>query len=68
MAGGHTSTAVTRDAVEIVETPETPAYARSLIARRRYAEAYELLYRLLDGVIEPDSCARELTWICKHWN
>ena len=68
MAGGRASTAVTRDAVKIVETPETLAYARNLIAHRRYAEAYELLYRLLDAVIEPDSCARELTWICEHWD
>jgi hypothetical protein len=66
-AGGRTSTAVTHDAVKILETPETLVYARSLIATRRYAEAYELLYRLLDAVIEPESCARELTWICEHW-
>jgi hypothetical protein len=51
-----------------LETPQTPVYARSLIAARRYAEAYELLYRLLDAVVEPDACARELTWICEHWD
>jgi hypothetical protein len=67
-AGGRTSTAVTPDAVTIPETPQTLAYARGLIAARRYAEAYELLYRLLDAVIEPDACARELTWICEHWD
>jgi hypothetical protein len=67
-AGGRTSTALTREAVTILETPETPAYARSLIAARRYAEAYELLYRLLDAVVDPDGCARELTWICDHWD
>ena len=67
VAGGRTSTVITRDAVKILETPETPAYARNLIATRRYAEAYELLYRLLDAVIDPDNCARELTWICEHW-
>jgi hypothetical protein len=67
-AGGRTSTAVTLDAVTVLETPQTLAYARSLIAARRYAEAYELLYRLLDAVVEPDSCARELTWICEHWD
>jgi hypothetical protein len=54
--------------VTILETPRTPAYARSLIAARRYAEAYELLYRLLDAVVDPDGCARELTWICEHWD
>jgi hypothetical protein len=66
-AGGRTSTAVTSDAVQILKTPETPAYARHLIGARRFAEAYELLYRLLDAVIDPDNCARELTWICEHW-
>ena len=67
-ASGRTSTAVTIDAVTILKTPQTPVYARSLIAARRYAEAYELLYRLLDAVVEPDACARELTWICEHWD
>ena len=67
-ARGRTSTAVTRDAVKVLETPRTLAYARSLIAARRYAEAYELLYWLLDAIIDPDACALELTWICEHWN
>jgi hypothetical protein len=68
IAGGRTSTAITHDPVKTLETPETPEYARRLIAARRFAEAYELLYRLLDAVIEPDSCARELTWICEYWD
>jgi hypothetical protein len=67
VAGGRSSTAITKEAVKILQTPETPAYARTLIAAKRYAEAYELLYRLLDMVIEPDWCARELAWICDHW-
>jgi TIR domain len=67
-AGGRTSTIVTRDAVKILKTPETLEFARNLVAARRYAEAYELLYRLLDAVIDPDSCARELTWICDRWD
>ena len=67
-AGGRTSTVITRESVKILETPHTPAYARSLLAAKRYAEAYELLYALLDAVIEPDWCARELTWICEHWD
>jgi hypothetical protein len=66
-AGGRTSTVVTLEAVHTLATPETLAYARSLIATRRYAEAYELLYRLLDAVVDPDTCARELTWICEDW-
>ena len=68
IARGRTSTAITRDAVQILETPETLAYARSLILARRYAEAYELLYRLLDAVVDPETYARELTWICEHWD
>jgi len=67
-AGGRSSTVVTRDAVKVLETPRTLAYARSLIAARRYAEAYELLYWLLDTIIDPDACAHELTWICEHWD
>ncbi len=67
IAGGRTSTAITRDSVKLLETPETPEYARRLVAARRYAEAYELLYRLLDTEDDPESCARELTWICEHW-
>ena len=67
-AGGRTSTAITHDAVKILETPETPVYAQGLLAARRFAEAYELLYRLLDAAVEPDRCARELTWICEHWD
>lgn len=67
-AAGRTSNAVTLEPVTILETPRTPAYARSLIAARRYAEAYELLYRLLDAVVDPEGCARELTWICEHWD
>jgi TIR domain len=68
IAGGRTSTAVTRETVRTLETPATPAYARELIAAGRYAEAYELLYGLLDAVIDPETCARELTWICEHWD
>ena len=67
-AGGRTSTVITREPVKVRETPHTPAYARSLLAAKRYAEAYELLCELLDAVVEPDWCARELTWICEHWD
>ncbi len=68
IASGRTSTAITHDPVKVLETPETLAYARRLIAERRFAEAYELLYRLLDAVIDLGCCARELTWICEHWD
>jgi hypothetical protein len=66
-AGGRTSTLVTRDPVRIVQTPQSLDYARELIAARRYAEAYDLLRRLLDADITPEACARELTWICERW-
>ena len=67
-ASGRTSTAVTRDPVRVLETPRTPEYARSLVAARRYAEAYELLYELLGAGVDPAGSARELTWICDHWD
>ena len=65
---GRTSTLVTRDPVTVLETPDSLPYARDLVAARRYAEAYELLYRLLDSGIAPETCARELTWICDCWD
>lgn len=65
---GRTSTLVTTDAVKRAATPKTLAYARKLIADRRYAEAYELLHDLLDSDISTADCARELTWICEQWN
>ena len=65
---GRTSTLVTLDPVSVVETPQSLSYARKLISYRRYAEAYELLYRLLDTEVAPETCARELTWICEHWD
>jgi hypothetical protein len=65
---GRTSTLVTRDVVNAVETPQTLAYARKLTASQRYAEAYELLYSLLEADISSADCARELSWICESWN
>jgi hypothetical protein len=65
---GRTSTLVTSEPMAVAETPRTLAYARKLIASRRYAEAYELLYSLLDADVSPSDCARELSWICEHWN
>lgn len=64
---GRTSTLVTLEPVSVVETPDSLAYARTLVSFRRYAEAYDLFYRLLDSGIAPETCARELTWICEHW-
>jgi hypothetical protein len=64
---GRTSTLLIEEPVSVVETPETLERARHLMNARRYAEAYELLYRLLDEEVSPEACARELTWICDHW-
>jgi hypothetical protein len=68
IAGGRTSTLVTQEPVKVVQTPQTLAQARKLVASRRYAEAYELLYGLLESDVAISDCARELTWICEHWN
>jgi len=65
---GRTSTLVTLDPVTVVRTVPSLAQARKLVRARRYAEAYELLYELLDADISPADCARELSWICEHWN
>ena len=65
---GRTSTLVTTEPVQVAETPDTLQYARKLLMGRRYAEAYELLYRLLDAGNSTAECARELSWICEHWN
>jgi hypothetical protein len=38
-----------------------------LVRKRRYAEAYDLLYLLMEDSVDTSACARELTWICEHW-
>jgi hypothetical protein len=63
----RTSVLFTTEPVEAPETRRTSAAARSLVAARRYAEAYEIFRGLLDSGIEVESCARELVWICEHW-
>ena len=65
--GGRTSVVITEEPVSVDELPESFERARTLMGARRFAEAYELLYRLLDAEISPEGCARELTWICEHW-
>ena len=65
---GRTSTLVTLDAVKKIEATDSRADAKKLVAARRYAEAYEMLRRLLDAGIEPETCARELVWICESWD
>jgi hypothetical protein len=65
---GRTSTLITQEPVKVVETSTSLAQSRRLIEARRYAEAYEMLYALLDDDVSPADCARELSWICDHWN
>jgi len=65
---GRASALHTIDPVRVCETPATVAYARSLFSSGRYAEAYELFYRLLDSWVDTETCARELAWICEHWD
>lgn len=65
---GFTSTIITTEPVRIVKEDFTLAAARALVLARRFAEAYELLYRLLDAGMETEACARELVWICEHWD
>jgi len=65
--GGRSSILVTTEPLEIRETPRTFPYARELVRNRRYAEAYDLLYLLMEDSVDTSACARELTWICEHW-
>jgi hypothetical protein len=67
VAHGRSSALLTPDPVLVAQTEESVVYARTLISSRRYAEAHELLYRLLESGVAPETCARELTWICEHW-
>lgn len=64
---GRSSVLVTTEPLETRETPRTFGYARELLRNRRYAEAYDLLYFLMEDSVDTSACARELTWICEHW-
>lgn len=68
MPSGRPSILFTREPVRIVEDAPSLAAARGLVSASRFAEAYELFYQLLDTGIEPEFCARELVWICEHWD
>jgi hypothetical protein len=65
--GGRSSLLVTTEPLQFQETPRTFSYARQLVRNRRYAEAYDLLYLLMEDSVDTCACARELTWICDHW-
>ncbi len=64
---GRSSVLITTEPFEVIETPRTFTYARELVRKKRFAEAYDLLYVLLEDSIDTSACARELTWICEHW-
>jgi hypothetical protein len=64
---GRSSVLITTEPLEIQDTPRTFHYARELIRNRRHAEAYDLLYLLMEDSVDTSACARELTWICEHW-
>lgn len=68
MPTGRTSFLFTDEPVQPANDMRTLAAARALVSARRYAEAYEVLYELFYSDIEPESCARELVWICEHWD
>jgi len=68
LPAGRTSILFTSEPVRVPEDIPTMAAARSLVESRRFAEAYEMLYQLLDSWVEMEACARELVWICEHWD
>jgi hypothetical protein len=66
-AFGRSSTLITPEPVEIRETPCTFEYGRKLVDQKRYAEAYDVFYAIMNQTGEPGFCAQELAWICDHW-
>jgi len=63
----RTSILYTDKTVQISDDRSISA-ARRLFAARRFAEAYEIFYELLNAGVEPEACARDLAWICDHWD
>lgn len=68
LPSGRSSVLFTEEPVKIVEDPRDFATARLLIVARRFAEAYEILHELFQAGIDTEACARELVWICEHWD
>lgn len=67
LPAGRTSVLFTEEAVRVVDDARDFTAARALVVARRFAEAYEILYELFNAGIETEACARELVWICEHW-
>ena len=65
---GRTSVLFTSEPVRTVEDDRGLATGRALVSAGRFAEAYDILYEILNAGIEPKSCARELVWICERWD
>ncbi len=66
--GGRASVLFTTEPHRMVDDPATLSGARWLVSAGRFAEAHELLLRLYEEGVERESCARELAWICDHWD
>jgi len=66
--GGRTSTLITCQPVQPVQDTDSVRSARDLFASRRFAEAYEMFYRLLRSGTAVEECARKLAWICDLWD
>jgi hypothetical protein len=65
---GRSSVLFTSDPVRVVEDARDFVAGRSLVQAERLAEAYEIFYELFNAGKEMESCARELVWICDHWD
>jgi pentatricopeptide repeat protein len=68
LPGGQTSILFTTEPVHIPIDEVSLAAGRALAAAGRLAEAYAVFQQLLKSGIEPQSCARELVWICERWD
>jgi pentatricopeptide repeat protein len=67
LPAGRTSILFTSEPVRTVDHAPGLSVARGLFSAGRFAEAYEMFYELLSSGVEKESCARDLIWICEHW-
>lgn len=67
LSHGRTSYLFINEPVRVETLDTSLAAARKLVADRRYPEAYDALHLLLNAGVEPETCARDLIWICEHW-
>lgn len=65
---GRSSFLFIGDACEAPARLRTFSAGRSLVRANRLAEAYDIFSALFHAGIEIEACARELVWICDHWN